>query len=219
MTDTSKTLWDLPTRIFHWSLVILLPLSWWSGEEENYSAHQWLGITLIALVVTRVLWGFLGSTHSQFRDFLVGPAALLRYLRGGGADSRGHNPLGGWSVLVLLLLVLAQGISGLFNSDDVLFSGPLYYLADSSFRDAMGAYHEVGFNLLLAFIGLHLLAVCYYQFRRGQKLVQAMLAGRAEGREGRGVVVPAWRALFILMLVAVALWWGLEQAPRPQVLW
>lgn len=215
----NKILWDLPTRIFHWALVLLMVLAWWSGEEENYDLHQWVGYLAIALVLSRIVWGFIGSTHSRFSDFMVGPSGLARYLRGEGADSPGHNPLGGWSILVMILLILAQGVSGLFNADDVLFSGPLYYAADSGFRDAMGAYHEIGFNVLMGFVLLHLLAVGYYQFLRGEKLLQAMISGRAEGREGNGRLAPAWLFLVIFLLLLGALWWGLQQAPQPQPMW
>ena len=112
-------------------------------------------------------------------DFLVGPRAALAYLQGRGERYAGHNPLGGWSVLLLLSLLLAQAVSGLFNTDDVLFSGPFFYWADDGFRDAMGVVHDVVFNALLAMMALHIFAVCYYQLRRKQKLVQAMVSGSA----------------------------------------
>lgn len=214
-TRKSHPLWDIPTRIFHWAIVCCIPLAWWSAESQNYDIHQWLGCTIIVLVVSRIAWGFLGSPHSRFRDFLVGPRRVLAYLRGQGTAAAGHNPLGGWSVVALLLLLLAQGISGLFNSDDILFSGPLYYAADTQFRDAMGVVHDVVFNMLIALVCLHILAVLYHQLRLGEKLLQAMLRGSAPGREGRAAPTSAWRALVILLLAALALWWGLEQAPQP----
>ncbi len=213
------TLWDLPTRVFHWSIVGCICLAWWSAETERYQLHSWVGYTVITLVVTRIIWGFVGSRHSRFSDFLVGPRRVIAYLRGGGYTSAGHNPLGGWSVVVLLSLLLLQAVSGLFNSDDVLFSGPLYYAAETGFRDAMGEVHEVAFNLLLAMVGLHIAAVLYHQLYRRQKLLQAMIGGRAPGKSGRAAPVPAWVALVFLLLVAGALWWGLEQAPQPTAWW
>jgi len=214
-STTSFLLWDLPTRIFHWAIVICLPLSWWSAENENYELHQWLGYTVIVLVVSRVLWGFAGSRHSRFADFLVGPRRVVAYLRGLEAAGAGHNPLGGWSVLVLLALLLLQAISGLFNSDDVLFSGPLYYAANSEWRDIMGLVHEVAFDALLAFVGLHILAVVYHQYWRKEPLLQAMMRGSAPGRSGREAPVPLWRALLIASLAAFALWGILQWAPPP----
>ncbi len=218
MSD-SRMLWDLPTRVFHWCIVCCIPLAWWSAETGNFDAHSWIGYSVIVLVVTRVLWGLVGSRHSRFSDFLVGPGGVQAYLRGQGYRSAGHNPLGGWSIVVMLLLLLLQAVSGLFNSDDVLFSGPLYYAADGPFRDTMGVVHEVTFNLLLALVLLHIGAVLYHQFRLKEKLLQAMWRGRAPGREGREPPVSAWLALLLLCLVGGALWLLLEQAPQPTVMW
>jgi cytochrome b len=212
-------LWDLPTRIFHWLIVCLLPLAWWSAHEGYYEVHQWTGYTVLVLVTTRIVWGFLGSRHSRFRDFLVGPTAVLSYLRRSVSGSAGHNPLGGWSVVVLLALLLAQAISGLFNSDDVLFSGPLYYWAGSELRAIMGGTHELAFNALLAFVGLHIAAVVYHQWQLHEPLLQAMLRGSATGREGREAPVGWWWALLIAGVIGLLLWWGLAQAPRPTLLY
>lgn len=212
-------LWDIPTRTFHWLIVCLVPLSWWSAEEGYYDVHQWSGYAVLVLVASRVAWGFLGSRHSRFQDFLVGPAGVLAYLRGRGTDRVGHNPLGGWSVIVLLVLLLAQAISGLFNSDDVLYSGPLYYWAGNDLRTVMGVTHEVAFNALLALVGLHIAAVCYHQWRLQEKLLQAMVRGSAAGREGREAPVAWWRAAAIAIVIGLVLWWLLEQAPRPTLLY
>lgn len=214
-----RILWDLPTRIFHWGLVCCLPLAWLTAEIGNYEAHSWIGYTVIVLVVTRVMWGLVGSRHSRFTDFLVGPGGLQAYLRGQGYRSAGHNPLGGWSIVVMLLLLLLQAGSGLFNSDDALFSGPLYYAADGGLRDTMGVVHEVAFNALLALVALHVGAVLYHQFRLKERLLQAMWWGRAPGREGREPPMSAWFALVLLCLVGGALWLLLEQAPKPTVMW
>ena len=113
-TGKGFKLWDIPTRVFHWTLVIAIPLSWWSAEQQNFDLHKWLGYTLLVLVVSRILWGFVGSRHSRFADFLSGPRAVLAYIHGEDAASAGHNPLGGWSVVVMLLLILLQAVPGEF---------------------------------------------------------------------------------------------------------
>lgn len=208
-------LWDIPTRVFHWLIVCLVPLAWWSAEQERYDLHQWAGCGVLVLVASRIVWGFIGSRHARFADFLVGPSTVWAYLRRQRAASAGHNPLGGWSVVLLLSLLLLQAVSGLFNSDDVLFSGPLHYAASTGFRDAMGVVHEVSFNALLALICLHILAVVYHQLRLRENLLQAMLRGSAAGREGREAPEPWWRAALVVVLLALALWWGLQQAPQP----
>jgi cytochrome b len=219
MPTSTNPLWDIPTRVFHWLIVCCLPIAWWSAEEERFDVHQWTGYTVLVLVSSRIVWGFIGSRHSRFTDFVVGPARVRAYLRGQGSSSAGHNPLGGWSVLLLLSLLLAQAISGLFNSDDVLFSGPLYYWADSGFRDAMGVVHDVAFNGLLALVCLHVVAVLYHQLKLKEKLLQAMLRGSAIGRVGTEAAAPWWRAVIIALLVGLALWWGLAQAPQPSLSW
>ncbi len=212
-------LWDLPTRLFHWALVIGIPLAWWSAEEGNFELHEWVGYTLLVLVLSRIAWGFVGSRHSRFSDFLAGPGAIGAYLRDGRSASAGHNPLGGWSVVVLLSLVLAQAVSGLFNTDDVLFTGPLYYAVSDETLGLMGELHEWAFDGLMVMVALHVLAVLYHQFSRGEKLVAAMVRGRAEGRVGQAAPAPLWRFALILAIVAAALWLGLEQAPQPVSYW
>ena len=170
---------------------------------------------MIVLVISRIAWGLCGSRHSRFTDFVVGPAKVLAYIKGQGGDSAGHNPLGGWSVLALLLLLLTQAVSGLFNSDDVLFFGPLYYAVNSGFRDAMGLVHEIVFNVLIALVFLHIIAVLYHQLHLKEKLLQAMFRGSAPGREGTATPVSWWWAVVVVITVALGLWWGLAQAPPP----
>ena len=211
--------WDLPTRLFHWTLACAVVFAWWSGEEGNLEAHAWTGYAILVLVAFRLVWGFVGSVHARFTDFVAGPGRVVGYLQGTVESGPGHNPLGGWSVVAMLLLLLVQGVSGLFNSDDVLFNGPFYYAASVEFRDTMGVVHEVAFNLLSAFIAVHVAAVLFYQLRRRQPLLQSMLRGYAEGKEGAAKPAPGWLALLIVILLALALWAAINAAPQPQSLW
>lgn len=215
----SHPLWDLPTRLFHWLIVICVCVSWWSGEQGDFDWHSWSGYTVIVLVLFRLIWGFIGSQHSRFSDFLRGPTTVRDYLRGNSVGSPGHNPLGGWSVLVLLSLLLIQAVSGLFNSDDVMFQGPFYYAASGQLRDNMGVIHEFVFYVLLGFIALHLLAVIYHQWLKHVPLLQAMIRGQAPGLSGERATVPTWLALVVVVLVAALLWWIVSLAPQPAVFW
>ena len=122
-------------------------------------------------------------------------------------------------MVALLSVLLLQAVSGLFNSDDVLYNGPLYYAASTGFRDTMGEIHELAFDALVVLLVLHLLAVAYYQFRRRQPLVQAMLRGKAAGKEGYEAPRPWWLAVLIAGLLALLLWWGLSSAPEPPRMW
>ena len=119
----------------------------------------------------------------------------------------------------MLVLLFSQALSGLFNSDEVFYSGPLYYWASGELRDAMGAWHEIGFNALLTMVCLHLLAIAYYQLRKRQPLLRAMLLGRASGRSGRSAAVSLWRALLLLLAVVGMLWVVVALAPQPPPMW
>ena len=128
--DAGMPVWDLPTRLFHWLLVVLILLLYATGEFGMLDMrwHFWFGYATLALMVFRLLWGLFGSQTSRFADFVRGPVAVGRYVKEqistNAHFSVGHNPLGGWSVLALLLSVLVQSASGLFASDGIDTDGP-----------------------------------------------------------------------------------------------
>ena len=126
--SATHPIWDIPTRLFHWALVIAVLLSWVSQEEDYLQVHEVSGYVVLTLVCFRIVWGFVGSVHSRFADFVRAPGAVWAYLRGrGDRQQPGHNPAGGWSVLVMLLLLLVQALTGLFNSDELMHDGPFYH--------------------------------------------------------------------------------------------
>src|SRR6201986_4419704 len=121
---TRAKIWDLPTRLIHWSLVVLIPFAWWTYKTDRMDWHRLAGYVVLALMALRVFLGVLGSETSRFTQFLCGPRAIWRYLTQGETHV-GHNPLGGWSVAALLALLVAQPLLGLFASDENgLDSGP-----------------------------------------------------------------------------------------------
>jgi cytochrome b len=203
--------WDLPTRLFHWSLLPLVLTAWVSAEEGYMEVHEWCGYTALVLVAFRILWGFVGSSNSRFSNFLRGPRAVLHYLRQGGWSGEGHNPAGGWSVVLMLALLLSQGVSGLFNEDDIAFSGPLAHLS-GDIPVSVHEWHELNFNLLLAVVGVHIVAVLWY-LRRGTNLVRPMVTGGSSGEATAPRSV--WLALALLAGCAALLWWLLSLAPKP----
>lgn len=217
VASNSHTLWDIPVRVIHWLIACLIPASWWTAEQGYQEAHQWLGLTLLIAVLTRLCWGVIGSPQSRFRDFLRGPRAVLSYFKGVPSSTPGHNPAGGWSAMLLWTLLLAQAITGTVNSDDVLYTGPFYYVFDSGVSDALAALHATLFNVLLGFVGLHLVSVMYYELRRKQRLLKPMVLGKVQGREGTGPAQPAYKALIIAVLLAGMLFALLEIAPAPPV--
>ena len=208
--------WDVPTRLFHWLLVIAFLLSWLSHEYDWYRIHLWSGYTVLVLVAFRLAWGFVGSPHSLFRDFLHGPGRVLGYFRGEGRVHRGHNPAGGWVVLAMLLLLLAQALTGLFNSDGLLFNGPLYHTLDSGWTDRLGAWHGYLFRGLATVVVIHVLAIVIYQVLLRRNLLGPMFSG---GDKGVAAPVSVWRALAIVLLCAATLALAVYLAPEPDLPW
>src|SRR4051812_43201346 len=103
-----QLVWDIPTRVFHWLLVGLLLFSWWSAENYHLDWHQYSGITVLALLIFRIVWGMIGTNTARFSHFVKGPGAVLSYVRPSSTDGLtiGHNPIGGWSVVLMLLLLV-----------------------------------------------------------------------------------------------------------------
>lgn len=216
MTDPSSPLrrlfvWELPLRLFHWALVALVIALYISIEVmDNIDRHAQLGYALLALLMFRLIWGFSGGTYARFGDFLHGPKAVVRYLRTFPAKQPeaipGHNPLGGWMVMLLLLGLLAQTLMGLFSNDDILFDGPWRSLVSKEISDILTALHGELFELLLVLVGLHIAAVFYYRLRKGERLVRAMITGYKElpadaaAQPSRGG--KNWLAAIILALCA-----------------
>ena len=207
--------WDLPTRITHWLVVLLVAISWWTAETGRLEWHRWSGYTLLGLVIFRIYWGLVGSSTAKFAGFVRGPRGVANYLKGGWTATAGHNPLGALSVVALLVLLVAQISLGLFAVDiDGIESGPLsLYVSFEAGRVAAHWHCEV-FNVLLGLIALHILAVAWYVFFRKQNLVAAMVHGeRAYPPPLPTPVQPAsLLRLIIGIVIAVAITWAVTRA-------
>ncbi|HEX7855219.1 MAG TPA: cytochrome b/b6 domain-containing protein [Sphingobium sp.] len=173
--------WDGPTRLFHWLLVILLAISWWS-HPMHMDWHRDSGLAILALIIFRCIWGFAGATTARFKHFLRGPEAIARYL--GQLWNRdpvkhvGHNPLGGWSVALMLAGLSTQVVSGLFSVDiDGLESGPLSDRVDFETGRWFAVVHGLSFTFLEILIGTHLCAVSFYLLYKRTNLVTPMVSG------------------------------------------
>jgi len=221
--ETETLVWDLPLRLFHWTLALLLVACWATQEFGSrwMQVHLWLGYAVGALVVFRLLWGFVGPRHARFASFVARPAAVGAYLRGwlGGAPRAfaGHNPAGGWSVLAMLALVAAQVATGMMNSDDAIYAGPWHYEVPARIADAAGALHHDLFYALAALAGIHVAAVLAYRWRPGVDLVMPMITGRKRTAEPGIDGSRPWRALLAALAAAalIALAVGLAPAPDP----
>jgi cytochrome b len=174
--------WDLPTRLFHWALALCVVLLVVTGKVGGDAMpwHARFGYTVLALLLFRIVWGFVGGRWSRFRSFLYRPDTVLAYV-GGRAhpDHRvGHNPLGAGSVFAMLLVLLAQAGTGLFADDEIAFTGPLNRFVANATGLAATWYHKaVGQWLLIALVLLHLAAIAWYGLKKREGLVRAMVVG------------------------------------------
>lgn len=176
------TIWDLPLRIFHWSLVGLVAAAIISGEIGG-NALEWhvtIGLAILALLLFRVLWGFAGGTHAKFSNFVPGPQKILTYLKGHGEKPVGHNPVGALSVIAMLLVLLLQAVTGLFSNDDILTEGPLYALVSKDTSDFLTYIHTVNQYVMYALLALHAGAIIYYRLVKREDLVRPMVTGRKQ---------------------------------------
>lgn len=192
--------WDLPTRLFHWLLVLLFAFSWWSAENREMQWHYLSGVGMFGLLAFRIGWGVVGASTARFTSLFASPSRVARYLRGTDVAAPGHNPIGGYSVIAMLVALCLQVGTGLFATDvDGLESGPLSFLVTFEQGRAAAQVHEVSFNILLALIGLHVLAVAFYLVVRRRNLIEPMLTGHDQALAGKtGEMKPASRLRFVI---------------------
>ncbi|MDL1861964.1 cytochrome B [Betaproteobacteria bacterium PRO7] len=183
---TPVRIWDLPTRLFHWTLALLVVFSVTTAKiGGNWMGwHMRSGYAVLALLVFRLLWGFAGARYALFAQFVRGPRVVLDYLRaprGAGERHAGHNPLGAWSVLALLAVLLVQGSTGLFANDEIATEGPLSKLVSGATASLMTRIHSLNQNVIYALVALHLAAIAYYFFAKRENLVAPMVTGVKRG--------------------------------------
>jgi len=175
--------WDLPTRVFHWSLVVLVVTAWITAEDKGvlYVIHTLAGYLVFLLILFRLVWGWLGNDRARFRDF-VRPWPVLRTYLGGLARLKpvhtlGHNPLGGWMVVILLAMLLAitlTGVVGAARQPGALLNG----LVDPTLSRSVRHIHELLANILYFLVGLHILGVLVDWLLTRDNLIRAMITGR-----------------------------------------
>jgi cytochrome b len=202
--------WDLPVRLFHWAIVVLIFLAWATEEWDRMDWHVWIGYTILTLLLFRLAWGFVGSDTARFLWFLRSPVAAWRHLshlrRREPDHEIGHNAAGGWMVLVMLGLLGVQAGTGLFSNDDANTEGPLLHLVGKQQSDWLSHIHSLNFNLIEGVIVLHVLAIILYGVLKRQNLVRPLVTGiklmSADMRAPR-MVSPIW-ALALLAVAAGA---------------
>jgi len=202
-------IWDLPVRLFHWLLVALIAFSWWSGENHDMERHRQSGYAILFLLVFRLFWGFAGSRTARFAQFVRSPAVVLAYIRTMGARSGrlsdGHNPLGGWSVVAMLGVLVAMVVAGLFTVDiDGLESGPLADWISFDQGRTAAELHEAIFSAILVLVALHIAAIAFYRLVKRQNLVRPMITGTLPAGQAAAGGDVRWSPLLALVGVMLA---------------
>ncbi len=212
--QASTRIWDLPTRLFHWlfAAAVIGAIVTVKVDGSWMDWHLPFGVTALVLLTFRVIWGFTGSRYARFSSFVKGPRAVWHYLRHPEKHSpAGHSPLGGLSVVALLLVVAVQAGTGLFATDDILTSGPLNQFVSSDTVALLTSIHKWNENILFGLIGLHLLAIAIYALR-GKQLVPPMITGDVPLENLPSNTVPAHDTvglkIWALALIVVLGWMG-----------
>jgi len=208
--------WDVPVRLFHWALAILVVFSFVTGKlGGNWMAwHVRSGFCILTLLLFRIAWGVVGSSTARFSGFVRGPRAVLAYARALLARQpphlAGHNPLGGWMVVAMLLMLLVQVTSGLFADDEISTQGPLSIKASSAFVARMNWVHEFNKWVIVAAASLHVIAIAAYQWGLNVNLIGPMVHGGSADTPGAkagsnvvAAILLAVSAAFVYWLVVV----------------
>ena len=178
--------WDLPTRLFHWLLVLAVTVCFVTGAVglTAMSLHMLSGLVVLGLLLFRLGWGVVGGQQSRFSAFVRGPRRVIRYaadmLHGSAPRYLGHNPLGGWSILAMLLALAVQAGTGLFASDDILTQGPLHHLVDSTLAYQLTRIHRYNRFVVAGLVAVHLLAVAFYLWVKRDNLLRPMITGKKD---------------------------------------
>jgi cytochrome b len=211
--------WDLPIRVFHWLLVVCIAGSFLTINlgDQFIQWHAYFGYSILTLLIFRIIWGFVGSTHARFLSFIPSKQAIFDYLRGRSPHVLGHNPIGAISVFALLFVLSIQVFTGLFVDDEVSFKGPLEKYVSGSVSSFLSEIHEGNQVVILTLITIHIAAIIFYKKFKGEDLIKPMISGDKEidpseeakylpadlGRASKDGVLQRGFALLLLSVIAV----------------
>ncbi len=219
MSTQSVRVWDLPLRLFHWLLLICVAGALVTIQLKAMDWHGRFGLAVLGLLVFRLVWGVIGSTHARFWSFAPWPRSLVDYLRGRW-HGLGHNPLGALSVFAILAVLLFQSVTGLFADDVIAFTGPLRRAVSGDTASQLTSWHMRMEYVIYGLIALHLAAIAFHELIKRERLVKPMITGRkpvgsSPVQDARG---GGWIAFVIAVLVAGAAVWvanGALLSPPP----
>ncbi len=205
--------WDLPTRCFHWAIVVLVIVSFATGTIGGTAMkyHEKSGVAILVLLLFRLVWGFTGGRESRFAAFVRGPKIVVGYasalLKRESHRHLGHNPLGGWSVLLLLISLLVQAATGLFANDDILTEGPLFGLVSKAASDSLTGIHLLNKNIIAVLVGVHVAAILFYLIYKRDNLIVPMFSGEKKWhQEEISSTGKTWLAAIIAAVAALAVY-------------
>ena len=174
--DNQVKVWDLSLRVFHFILIILIIGSYISAKLDMLNIHQYFGVSILGLIFFRILWGFIGSYYSKFESFNISIKGALTQFSKKNQNKSIRTPLGSFSTLTFIIVLIGLSISGLFSSDDVLYDAPLAHLA-SNYVYLWTDIHNLLHFFLYFLVGTHILAILYYQIIKKHKIIQRMTDG------------------------------------------
>jgi cytochrome b len=173
--------WDIPVRVFHWLIVALVAAAYATWRLNWMVLHAWVGDAVLALLLFRLLWGFFGGETARFSHFLTAPPTVFQHLKDSfrrEPDHQvGHNPAGGWMVLLLLALLLVETLTGVYVANDIADEGPLTEHVPAWAANAIASAHTILWDALLAAIVLHVLVIVGFAAIKGQNLLRPMITG------------------------------------------
>jgi cytochrome b len=210
----SMRVWDASTRLFYWTTALLVAFSFLSVNQGWAQLHYLAGYGVLALLLFRLAWGFVGSETSRFSHFLRGPPAVFSQLRHIGRrepdNEIGHSAAGGWLALLLLLALAVDVVSGLFSHglDSFGSAGPLAHLTGTAAGDWIDRVHAIDSDVVLGLIALHVLAIIAYAVLKRQNLLRPMITGRKRlpGHFRQPHTASPLLALMLLALAACVVW-------------
>lgn len=173
---SNKKIWDLPLRLFHISLIFLIIGSISSAKLNMLDLHQYFGVALLGLVFFRIIWGFFGTYYSSFKSFNLSIIDALSQFSKTNTITSIRTPIGCYSTLIFMIVLLSISLSGLFSSDDILYDGPLSFLTPNHTSD-WTYFHNILHYILYILIGTHISAILYYQIVKKMKIIERILDG------------------------------------------
>ena len=182
-------IWDLPTRSFHWLLVLLMAFSFVTAQIGGswMRWHFYSGYAILSLITFRILWGFLGGRYARFSSFpffsQTDPSILSNAPN--AVKTLGHNPVGSLSVFALIGFVGLQAVTGLFSNDDISEEGPLVRFVSNATSNWFTSIHHLNEKLLVVLVLTHVGAVLFYLLRKKENLIKPMISGDKEAGAGR----------------------------------